>query len=388
MDFSRVDQSPETIEFIALTRERIGSSLRADYAARERVRRDEHDPDFFRAAGSFGWLAPQWPTEKGGAGYDELQAVILELELLRADAPSANIVTTQMVLPSVDELGSEELRDEVVARIATGETGISLGYTEAESGSDIATVKTRAERDGTDWLISGTKLYTTGAHHCGYCFLLTRTNPDAPNHRGLTMFLVPMALDGIGVSPIWTLGERTNTVTFDQVRVADRYRIGAADGGWRVLLGPLSIEHGLESRPGPSLGDIGRRHARRLSQCLDATLAWSQDERRGSFSTEPREVRRRLAGTSVRLEAAIAAWGRRGRVAAVEALVDGTADLFDLLGADGVLAEAGTPVEFVERWVRQSQIAPIYGGTVEIFRNMLAQDLGLPRQEYHAAVGR
>jgi alkylation response protein AidB-like acyl-CoA dehydrogenase len=377
VDFSRYDIQPDMADFIQKIRADIRAILPAGHIERDAVERDEHDPGFFRAAGQRGWIVPRWPTSKGGAGFTERQASILETELLRVDAPSANIVTSQMVLPTVDKHGSDALRAEVLDQVAGGETGISLGYTEPDGGSDIAQVQTRAVRSNGEWIINGSKLYTTGAHHCGYCFLLAKTNSSGPKHRSLTMFLVPMDRNGIHVSPIHTLGERTNGVSFDDTRLDDAYRVGEVDDGWNVLMEPLSIEHGLSSQHGPGLGDIGYRHARRLAQSLDAATNWAIDT-----GATDLETLRRLARALVEVEAATSVWGTRGRVASAEALVRGTAELLDVLGSDVFSDVADSPAGFLSRWVGQAQISTIYGGTVEVFKNVIAQELGLPRQSY------
>lgn len=122
--------------------------------------------------------------------------------------------------------------------VARGTVRICLGYTEPDTGSDLANVKTRSTRDSDEWVLTGQKMFTTDAQHCQYSFLVARTNPDAARHWGLTMFLVPLEVAGVEITAIHTLGgERTNFVFYDNVRIGDHYRLGPVDHGWMVLNG-------------------------------------------------------------------------------------------------------------------------------------------------------
>ena len=133
-----------------------------------------------------------------------------------------------------------------------------LGFSEPEAGSDVANAQTRAVRDGDEWVINGSKMFTTNAHIADYVFLLTRTNPDVPKHKGLTMFLVPLDRDGVEVQAVYTLsGERTNITFYNDVRVPDSARIGDVDGGWRVLTASLMDEQA--SSFGPRIAASARR---------------------------------------------------------------------------------------------------------------------------------
>ena len=140
--------------------------------------------------------------------------------------------------------------------VFSGHVRLCLGYTEPEGGSDIATCKTRAVRDGDDWVINGSKMFTTGAHNCQYVFLITNTDPDAPKHKSLTMFLVPLNSPGIEIQGIRTVdGDRTNIVYYSDVRVDDKYRLGEVNGGWTVLREPLNAEHGAVAAAPDGLQD-------------------------------------------------------------------------------------------------------------------------------------
>ena len=136
-----------------------------------------------------------------------------------------------------------------MAHVLSGHYRLCLGYTEPEGGSDVATCKTRAVRDGDGWIINGSKMFTSNAHNAQYVFLVTNTDPDAPKHQSLTMFLVPMGAPGVEIQSIRTVdGDRTNITYYSDVRVDDKYRVGEVNGGWAVLREALNSEHGTVER--------------------------------------------------------------------------------------------------------------------------------------------
>ena len=196
--------------------------------------------------GERGWVAPTWPASEGGAGLDPLRAAIVAREVTRSGAPAILAGTTLLPASSIRAHGNEQLQREVLPGIADGTIRVCLGYTEPDAGSDLAAVRTRAVRDGDEWVINGQKMFTTGAQFCQYSFCLTRTNPDVAKHKGLTVFLVPLDLPGVEIRGIGTVGgERTNFVHYDDVRVPDHFRLGAVDAGWTVVSEPLATEHGI-----------------------------------------------------------------------------------------------------------------------------------------------
>lgn len=383
MDFSK-HATDEMSEFIAEVRGVLEPFCTRERREQHEKTSDEFDPDLHRALGERGWILSTWPEDLGGANLDPARAQLLELELARADVPRINLSTTRMVASAVRDYAQPGLREEVLRDVAAGCDVLTLGYTEAESGSDIASAQTRAVRDGDEWVIDGQKMYTTGAHHAPWVFLLTRTDTQAKKHKGLTMFLVPLDSEGIEIHPIPTLGERTNTVYFSGVRISDRYRLGEPGQGWTVLLGPLNEEHGLgDARV---LTDVGIHNSRHLATAFAAAQAWAHEpDFSGSTPIDEPHVRATLAATVVDLAAYSSTWGMTGRVAAAESYQDRVGDLVEMMGADALLsgmAGDDRPAGTIEHLRRGSQVSTVYGGTVEVFRSMIAQSLGLPRMSF------
>ena len=141
--------------------------------------------------------------------------------------------------------GSDELKRDVLSKIVSGESICSLGYSEPGCGSDVFAAATRATRDGAGWRIDGQKMFTSGANLADYVLMLTRTDPDVPKHKGLTMFIVPLKAPGVEVKPVYTFqDERTNITYYDGVKIPDSYRLGDVNGGVKVMSAGLELEHG------------------------------------------------------------------------------------------------------------------------------------------------
>jgi len=384
MDFGIIDLDEETRAFHEEVKAFCDAHVTREVIDEEFRNGDGFNLDLHLALGKRGWILPTWPREEGGAGATPLQAAILARELRLRHAPSITAGTTTMVLPAVMKWGSDELKAEVVPGVARGDIRICLGYTEPDSGSDIAAAKTRAHRDGEEWVIDGQKMFTTGAQNCQYTFLLTRTNPDAAKHKGLTMFLCP--LDQAEIRPLHTLGgERTNMVFFDGIRIPDKYRLGQVDQGWMVLLGPLNAEHAMpEDAPTVPIDVPGGMYGISSLVALDAAVRWARTTGPdGSRPIEDPLVRHRLARNAIWAELATTATGPAGRVLSSEASIQVGADLIDLVGPRGLLprGEAGAVEDgWIEHAHRFAQGTATYGGTNDVFRNIIAERvLGLPR---------
>jgi alkylation response protein AidB-like acyl-CoA dehydrogenase len=282
-----------------------------------------------------------------------------------------------MVAHTVERFGSAKLVDEVLPGVLAGRLRLCLGYTEPDGGSDVATCKTRAVRDGDGWIINGSKMFTSNAHNAQYVFLVTNTDPDAAKHHSLTMFLVPLDAPGIEIQGIRTVdGDRTNITYYSDVRVADRYRVGAVNGGWAVLRGALDVEHGTVETDTQGLQKIATmtEHITLMAEAVDH-VAGAVSNQAGHDDS----VYYRLGRGVARLEAAMSTPEMYGRVAIAQTLRDVSPDLMDILGPAGVLTGG------VEYLFRLAGPTGIYGGTLEVFRNMIAQHaLGLGRPVYAA----
>jgi alkylation response protein AidB-like acyl-CoA dehydrogenase len=380
MDFRLGERSEE---FRAEAREFLASALSVELTERMYRTGVAHDDHFFKQLADRGWLAPGWPVEHGGQGRDPVEVLAFGEELSRAGAPYTGSGTTMAVAKVIDAVGTAEQKQAILPRVMRAEILMVLGFSEPESGSDVAAAQTRAVRDGDEWVINGQKMFTTNAHIADYVFLLTRTNRDVAKHKGLTTFLVPMDLDGIEVQPVFTIsGQRTNIVYFADVRVGDSWRVGDVDGGWTVMTGALQDEHGA------SFGEDSER-------LLADAEAWAVESGRVADPS----VREKLARAATEIEVARllkrrAAWmthvgiipeaeAPMSKLFSSEALVRQAEDFAEMLGPDGLRSyfEPTAPVGgAIEHALRFSLGTTTYAGTSEIQRTIIAQrGLGLPR---------
>ncbi len=394
--------SPEQAAFRAEVREFIKDRLPAELIYKpEEVRSfDEEDPEEKRAAMKQwrealvekGWIAPMWPKDLGGAALSTMEQFILNEEFTEARAP-------MMRVPDVGSTimvhGSEEQKKEYLPKMVTGESRWCQGYSEPGSGSDLASLQTRAVRDGDDFVINGQKIWTSGAHLANMMFALVRTDPDAPKHRGITYLLLPMTSPGISVRPLKQMSEASgfNEVFFEDVRVPVRNAIGEINRGWYVGATHLDFER---SSIGQSVGQ---------KQTLDALKNFLVDEEKAGSgrSTISRNAgaRAELADRYTEAEVAknmsyrVVSMQAAGQIPNYEASM---AKMFNTelsqriartatktLGLYGGLFDENdttyTPMK--RRWSRMylsTVSATIAGGTSEIQRNVIAtRGLGLPR---------
>lgn len=385
MDFSTVELSAEDEAFRTEVREFLSSIVTEDVIRRDRETGDNFDEGVHLALGAAGYLEKEWKAEADG-GFSRVRRRIWELEKRRAEVPWVTWGTTSMVARSVAKFASPEIRDEVLRGVFDGTVRLCLGYTEPEGGSDVATCKTRAVRDGDEWVINGSKMFTTGAHNCQYVFLITNTDPEAPKHKSLTMFLVPLDSDGIEIQGIRTVdGDRTNIVYYSDVRVDDKYRLGEVNGGWTVVREPLDAEHGAVAAADDGLADVAimMHQAGFMAEAADNVAALVGR----SGAVDDGSVAYRLGRSVARLEASLSSPSIFGRVALAQTMRDIAPDLMDIAGSVAALpvgADGGADdrSEYVYRF---APLVGIYGGTLEVFRNMIAQHvLGLGKPNYSA----
>lgn len=379
------DFGPTSVDYKQQARTLLDEELTVERLDEVRRTGTFHHWEFHRALAARGWLAPGWPVEYGGRGLDPLDVLAFQEELADAGAPMYGATTTMMIAGVIRELGTPEQKAEFLPKALGGEILIVLGFTEPECGSDVAAATTRAVRDGDEWRIRGQKMFTTNAHVADYVFLLARTDPDAPKHKGLTTFLVPLDQPGVTVQPVMTMsGERTNATFYDDVRVHDGARIGAVNGGWATMTVALTLER----------ANAGGGDHRRLVAAAERWAGSARTADDQALLDDP-SVAARLAraGTEARVTRLLgyrSAWmasrgelpgveGSMAKLFSSESLVR-MADDLATLAPDGLRAAESAHGGEVERAIRHAQPTTIYGGTSEVQRSIIAQrGLGLPR---------
>lgn len=391
MDFAKVELCESDREFHNEVRGFLATHVTAEVRRRDRETGDNFDEAVHLAIGAAGYLTGEWNPEEDG-GFSRVRRRIWELEKRRHHVPWVTSGTTALVARSVQAFGKPELVEEVMPRVFSGEVRMCLGYTEPEGGSDIATCKTRAVRDGQGWVINGSKMFTTGAHNCQYTFLITNTDPTAPKHQSLTMFLVPLDLPGIEIQGIRTVdGDRTNIVYYSDVRVDDKYLLGEVNGGWTVLRGPLDTEHGAVAANADGLQDVAimAHQAGFMVDAIDtAAGVLGSPDAHGRRPVDEGSVGYRLGRSIARMEACLSTPSIFGRVAQAQTMRDIAPEIMDILGPAAALpieTDGGVDDGKAEYIYRFAPLAGIYGGTLEVFRNMIGQHvLGLGKPNYSA----
>lgn len=215
--------------------------------------------------GRDGWIGLGWPESLGGRGLSPLEQFIFVEEVMRAGYPFP-FLTTESVGPILAEHGNDWIQREIVPKILRGELLIAIGYSEPGAGTDLASLKTAAVREGDDWVINGQKMWTSLAHFSDYTWLAARTDPQAPKkHKGISLFLVPNSDPGWSCTPVHTLGGvRTNATFYDNIRVSDDHRVGELHGGWKLITSQLNRERLSLINFGPS------------AELFNATVHWAR----------------------------------------------------------------------------------------------------------------
>ena len=200
--------------------------------------------EFELKLGARGWLARSWPVEYGGGGRPISEQFIIEEEIALHGGPASDALSRCIIAPMIEQAGNAYQKQRYLPQLARGEITICLGYTEPEAGSDFASLKTTAVRDGDDYVINGRKVYTSGAESSEYCWLAARTDNESPKHAGISVMLLPMDAPGVEVRPLTNLLDENwfNEVTFDNVRVPITELIGRENEGWAVLTSALGVE--------------------------------------------------------------------------------------------------------------------------------------------------
>jgi alkylation response protein AidB-like acyl-CoA dehydrogenase len=337
---------------------------------------------FMRQLGSDGWLGIGWPKEFGGQGRSPIEQYIffgLTLGYYRIPLP---MLTINAIGPVIMRHGTQEQRKYFLPKILNGELTIAIGYTEPEAGTDLASLRTTAVKDGDYYIINGQKSFTTFAQFCDYIWLATRTDPQAPKHKGISMFLVDAKIPGISVQPLTTMSGLRSTYTFyENVRVPKEYLIGEENKGW------LYINHQLA---GERIGLVP--HFAPLRYLEDITK-WVKEHRLGSNAV----IRHKLAETAIETEVLRllnyrVAWmltqGRAPHAESAMIKVFGSEqalrvlnDCLDIMGLFGQLQTGSKWVPFrgrLETMLRVSVVNLFGGGANDVLRDIVAADQGLP----------
>ena len=366
--------------------------------------------EWVRRLSDGGWICASWPKEYGGRGLSVMENVVLAEEFARAGAPMrADFFGDTLVGPTILQWGTEEQKREFLPRIQSGQISWCQGFSEPDAGSDLAGLKTRAVLDGDEWVINGQKIWTTQAQHADYIFLLARTDPDAPKHKGISFLLVPMRQPGIEVRPIV---QPDGTAEFNETFLTDarcprENVVGGLHNGWAVAMTTLGFERGSSATTSH----------RRFEKELEVVLA----KARGSGAASDPVVRQRLAHawSKVRImeinglrslsgilhpdlsaaqKQGLAALAATNKMFWSEYHRDTMELAMDILGMAGQVLTGGDDEESVPGVQRAqgradypvsplqasfffSRSETIWGGTAEIQRNIVGERvLGLPKE--------
>jgi 3-oxocholest-4-en-26-oyl-CoA dehydrogenase alpha subunit len=353
--------------------------------------------DLIRQMGADGWLGIGWPKEFGGQGRSAVEQFIFFDEVQRAGAPFP-FVTLNTVGPTIMRFGSEEQKKFFLPAILAGAINFAIGYTEPEAGTDLASLRTKAVRDGDEYLVNGNKVFTSGANQADYIWLAARTDPDAPKHKGISIFAVSTSSPGFTCSPIVTVGGTVTTASYyADVHVPASALIGKENEGWRMITTQLNHER-------VGLAAMGGGLAQRL---LADVLEWARHEPAssdGGHLVDVPWVQLTLARVHARLEAMkLLNWrmtsaldrGELGpaessavKVYGTECLVEVYRMLLEVLGPVGYLREGSPGAALqgrVEQAARSAQINTFGGGVNEVQREIVAAaGLGMARQSRQA----
>ncbi|MGJ8685981.1 MAG: acyl-CoA dehydrogenase family protein [Spongiibacteraceae bacterium] len=341
--------------------------------------------------GRDGWIGVGWPKELGGRGMSPIEQYIFVEEVMRVGYPFP-FLTTESVGPQLAEHGNEWQKREIVPKILAGECLIAIGYSEANAGTDLASLKTSAVKTDGGWLINGQKMWTSLAHFSDYVWLACRTDPDAAKpHKGISMFLVPTNDPGWSCSPVHTLGGvRTNATFYDNISVPDDAVVGELHAGWKLITGQLNRERLSLVNFGPT------------AEMFNAVVKWAQQYELpagGKLIDEPwvqmNLAKVRAGVESLKLLCYKQAWamteGKLEMADASAAKVYGSEffiEVYRLLGE--VIGQASLihretedadPIASrIERLYRTASIITFGGGTNEIQRDIIsAAGLWMPR---------
>lgn len=340
--------------------------------------------------GADGWLGIGWPTEYGGQGRSVLEQFVFFDEATRAGAP-VPMIALNTVGPTLMRSGSQEQKDYFLPRILAGTLDVAIGYTEPGSGTDLASLRCKAERVGEDFVVNGNKVYTTGGLTADWVWLAVRTNPDAAKHKGISILLVDTRSPGFTATPITTVGgEVTSATYYEDLHVPVSMVVGEVNEGWRLITSQLNHER-------VALAAMGGRSL----ELFEAVRTWAceQTDASGGRLIDVPWVRQTLARVYARMEALKLlnwrmAWktevgqltpadASAGKVYGSECDIECYRLLLEVLGRAGMLHRGSPGAELagvLEKAYRGAPVRTFGGGSNEVQREILVQTaLGLPR---------
>jgi alkylation response protein AidB-like acyl-CoA dehydrogenase len=343
---------------------------------------------YIRRMGEDGWLGLGWPVEYGGQARGPIDQMIFVEESHWAGVPLP-LLTLNSVGPTLMALGTDEQKTRILPGILRGEVHFAIGYTEPSAGTDLASLKTRAIRDGDEYVINGEKLYTSAIAQADYVWLATRTDPDVAKHKGLSVFIVPTDAEGFHWTPLSLIvGDITSSTFYEDVRVPAENLVGGENQGWKLITNQLNHER------------VALCPASGLLRSIDEVRTWAQTEKLadGRRVIDQEWVRLHLARLHAKVEVLKllnwkVAWAAdKGlnpadasatKVYGTELSLETYRLLIEVVGQAGYLPE-GSPGAVLkgrlERNARSQTIFTFGGGTNEVQRDIIAMvGLGMPR---------
>jgi alkylation response protein AidB-like acyl-CoA dehydrogenase len=380
--------------YLALTAEQqdLKDELRAYFAHLVEAVEAEGDDQstylrYIRQMGTDGWLGLGWPEEFGGKGRGPVDQMVFVEESHWAGVPLP-LLTLNSVGPTIMALGTDEQKRRILPGILRGEVHFSIGYTEPSAGTDLASLRTRAIRDGDEYVINGEKIFTSAIQYADYVWLAVRTDPEAPNHKALSVFIVPVDTPGFHWTPLRTIaGDITSSTFYEDVRVPVENLVGAENQGWKIITNQLNHER------------VAICPASGLMRSLTDVRRWAQEQRLGDGRKviDQEWVRVTLARVHAKVEVLKlfnwkVACGAAGltpadasatKVYGTELALEVYRLLTDVVGQAGYLSagSAGAVLQGrLERQARGQTIFTFGGGTNEVQRDIVAMvGLGMPR---------
>ena len=349
----------------------------------QKVPKEEHQL-WHRILNERGWLGTSWKREFGGTGWGPLERFIYDEEYSAAFAPRANIPSIDLLGPVLIEFGTDAQKAELLPRILTSDDWWCQGFSEPQAGSDLAALQMRAVRDGDDYIVTGTKLWTSWAHHANKIFCLVRTSVDGPKQAGISFLLIDMEQPGFTVSPIITLGgmHAVNEVQIQDVRVPVTNLVGAEGGAWTITKFLLGHERLVGAWIGPNMAMLGQLKERMKRMPPDPMLRIKVAEVESDLES--------LRYTAYRVLADELSGREPGPVVSVlkvrgSEIQQAITDLLVQVGGLGAMVHPWTlpdgrpaiPAEqahMAQQFFDRRKLT-IYGGSAEIQRNIIARQI-------------